>query len=190
MVDRETEQAMIAELEAGRAGTESAALLRRVADVARADAEQPVPEHAVRMAKALASVRRPSERPSLFERLPFAVVFDSLRQPVAAGTRDLQPAHRQLSIRAAGFVLDVRLEQEPAAQGTAMVGQVVEQKGAQAAALAEVPVLVLAGGDVVGRALTNRFGEFQADGLPAERLELCVLVRDDALIRVPLSERA
>ena len=64
--------------------------LRRVAALGAKDRERQVPEHALRAARAIGSLRRlengdPGALP-FFERLGFDVVFDSLRE-AAIGTR-------------------------------------------------------------------------------------------------------
>ncbi|MEE8523150.1 MAG: hypothetical protein V3T72_04405 [Thermoanaerobaculia bacterium] len=162
-------------------------LLRRVATVGYQESVGQVPASAVRIAKALGSVRRTrsSER-----RLPFRILFDSLGQPAVAGVRGSQPSDRHLVVEAGDFVVDVRFEPgEPSrlggASGAAVTGQVLRREDSQP--LAETAVLVLAGDEAVGASLTSDSGEFQADGLPDGPLDLWVRVGRDQSIGFPLS---
>ena len=194
----EAEREMRELLASGDAGARRmVGFLTRVAEVARTDQQTEVPEHAVRMAKAIATVQRvtvqrPTETPAdstLWRFLPVRITFDSLLQPAPAGTRDLYPAFRQLSFKADDFTVDVRLEPDADPRGTAVVGQVLESRG-EPRPVARVPVLVTAGGKIVGRSLTSRFGEFHAEELPKERLDLFVLVGPETCIAVPLEQTA
>jgi len=162
--------------------------LRRVAAVGRADAELEIPEHALRGAKAIGGLRRPESadgaRGGLLKYLPFTVAFDSLRQPAAVGTRDLQASDRQMIFDAESYRVDVRMEHETSPPSTVLVGELL--RGARP--VPRVPVMVLAGDRVVGRSLTGKFGEFQAEGLPADPLRLCLLLDDEQCIDLPLGE--
>jgi hypothetical protein len=165
--------------------------LRRVAEVGRADAELEIPAHALRGAKAIGSLWRPASaeepegaRGGLLKYLPFTVAFDSFHQPAAVGTRDLQASDRQMIFDAASYRVDVRMEHETNPPSTVLVGELL--RGARP--VPRVPVMVLAGDRVVGRSLTGRFGEFQAEGLPADPLRLCLLLDDEECIDLPLGE--
>lgn len=165
--------------------------LSRVAAVARADEEASPPEYAVRMAKAIASVRKPTEegvsRSSILKFLPFEVTFDSLREPALAGTRDMQVPFRQFTFESQDYTVDVRWDQDADPRTTVAVGQVLRrpEEGAPRP-VARIPVLVTAEGEIVGHSVTSEFGEFQAAGLPEDGLELFVLVGGETCIRLPL----
>jgi len=190
----EAEREMRERLASGDAGARrTVGFLTRLAAVARTDQQTQIPEHAVRMAKAIATVQRPAEDTpadsALWRFLPVKITFDSLLQPAAAGTRGLYPAFRQLSFKADDFTVDVRLEPDAESRGMAVVGQVLESRG-EPRPVARVPVLMTAGGKIVGRSLTSRFGEFHAEELPKERLDLFVLVGPETCIAVPLEQAA
>lgn len=197
VADPDAERQMRERLASGGAGPRRIFdALSRVAAVAKRDGEVP-PEHAVRMAKAIASVRRPREevsRSSLWRYLPFEVSFDSLREPALAGTRDLSPSFRQLSFKAEGFTVDVRWDQEAEPRTAVVVGQVLERPaeglgGPRPAAL--IPVLVTSSdGEIAGHSVTSELGEFHAAGLPDGDLELHVLVGPETCIRLPLDQGA
>jgi hypothetical protein len=199
----ETERDMRERLAAGDAGARGTVdFLARVMAVARIDQETQVPEHAVRSAQAIAAVTRAaatkdcsppavegSGEATLWHFLPAAIAFDSFLEP-AVGTRDLFPAFRQLSFQAEGFTVDVRLEADAGPRGTAVVVGQVLATGAEVRPVVRVPVLFTAGGKIVGRSVTSRFGEFQAEELPRERLELYVLVGPETCVAVPLEQAA
>ena len=155
-------------------------LLERVAAVARADQEMRIPEHALRVVKALGSLRRPEAETSR-GLLPFKIAFDSFLQPAAAGTRDIQSQDRQLVVDAAPYMVDLRLEQET--ESAVVVGQLLRD-GTHP--VSGVPVLLLAADQVVGRSTTSEFGEFHAEGLPREPLKLCLLIESDKNLEVSL----
>ncbi len=162
--------------------------LRRVANVGLADAENPVPAHAVRIAKTIASSRQPldrrDQRQSMRRRLRCRVTFDSLLQPAPAGTRDLDRSHRTMVFEADSYRVDLRLEHELEPRSAVAVGQVT-QPDEQQDPLAKIPVLVFAGQDEIDRTLTSRFGEFHFEGLPRQPLDLCLLIGED-FVELPL----
>ncbi len=173
--------------EASREERRDAELLRRVAAVGRQDRENKVPESAVRIAKALGSVRRTRTSGS---QLPFRILFDSFGQPAVAGVRGSQPRDRHLVVEAGDFVVDVRFEPGElsrlgGASGAAVTGQVLRREGSQP--LSDLPVLLLAGDEAVGASRTGESGEFQADGLPEAPLNLWVRVEGGEFIDFPLS---
>ncbi len=186
LVEPRTAERMRAELLRSERARRAVRCFGRVAELARSDGALTIHEYAIRVAKAAGSLRRrDAER---LERQPFKVLFDSFRDAVAAtGTRDLQPTHQQIVFRSGEYVVDVRLEQETNPYGQVVVGQLLQHRG-EARPVAQVPVLVLSDGRVVGRDLTSRFGEFQAAGLPAEPLKLCLLIGQEACIEVPLGD--
>ncbi len=181
---------MLRELEGDAAARRSVDLLERVRQVAERDRSLDIPSYALRVAKAAASVARletssgaeDSTRSSAWRFLPFELIFDSLRQPAMAGTRNSPASSRHLSFQAEDYTIDVRLEQD--VQGVALTGQLLRTAGT--VPVSETPVLVLAGGQIVERSLTSTFGEFQAEGLPEEDLKLYVLTQLGSCIAIPL----
>jgi hypothetical protein len=196
VADPEAERRMRARLAAGDADARRIVDgLSRVAAVARADGEDSPPAYAVRLAKAAACIGRPREevrRSSLWKYLPFEVVFDNLREPALAGTRDLQMPFRQMSFKAEGYSVDLRWDQDAPPRTTVLVGQVLERPEAGGPRpAARIPVLVTsAGGELAGHSVTSELGEFQAAGLPEGDLELHVLVGPETCLRLPLDQAA
>ena len=151
-----------------------------------ADAADSVPAHAVLVAKAVAGLAPRVRSTSSWRFLPVDLTFDSCLHAAAVGTRDLCSSHQRIvSYRAGEFSVHVRLEHETIPHSQILVGQLLRH-APELRPVTEVPVLVLAAGKVVGRSLTSRFGEFQADGLPPDSLVLCLLVEPERCIEVPL----
>ena len=200
--EREMREALAADADAARA----VELFSRVAAVAEHDRHLAIPDYALRVAKAIGSLRRhddaTSHQGSWLRRLAATVTFDSWLQPASAGTRDMQASHRQILFSADRFTVDLRLENEAALRrnvsgdlvgaSTVVVGQILERDPAGADREAtvtpavDVPVLVLAEGRVVEHCRTSRFGEFQAAGLPQRGLSLCFLVGKEECLDIPL----
>ena len=162
-------------------------LLREVAEVGVFDAKLEIPEHALRGAKAIGSLRRPQaeEERGILRYLPFRLTFDSLLQPAAVGTRNLHAQDRQLIYESEGYTVEVRLEREADTATTALVGELLAQ-GESPRPATRIPVLIKAGDRIVAQATTGRFGEFQAEGLPAESLSLALMVGETECIQLPL----
>lgn len=148
--------------------------LQKLMATAQAEAQYEVPEPAVRMAKAIYALQRPAEV-QLLPKVLAKLVFDSFREPALEGVRGQQRITRQAMYEAGDYCVDIRMEQERGATTVALVGQIVnravpEQK------IADVPILLMAGKDVLGRARSNQFGEFQLEYEPRQPLSLHVPV--------------
>lgn len=194
VADPDVEQTMREQLAADSPGARSrrhVELLGLVVATARRDQELEIPEYAVRGAKAIGSLRRPHQLPSLAEsiirHIPFSVTFDSLLQPAPVGTRDIHSANRQLSFDAEDYSVDVLLAHETDPPSTVVVGQLLCRNGG-VRPVPEVPVFIVSEGQIVGRSLTGKFGEFHADGLPTEAMKLCLLVSEAERIELPLDK--
>ncbi len=190
LADPAIEQEMRACLESGAPqARRQVELLGLVASVGRTDLAMAIPEYAVRGAKAIGSLRRPHQVPTfadtILRYLPFSITFDSQHQPAPVGTRDIQSANRQLIFRAEDFTVDVQLEHETDPSSTVVVGQLL-RCGDAPRPVPEIPVFVVSGDQLVGRSLTGRFGEFQAEGLPRDELDLCLIVGQKECLKLPL----
>ncbi len=82
----------------------TAEILSRAQVAAQADMALEIPEYALRIVKAAASVARPAaeETPNAktWRFLSLEVLFDSLMQPAMMGVRDMGMSHRQVSFQA------------------------------------------------------------------------------------------
>ena len=160
--------------------------LRHVARLAETDRQFQVPDDAVRCVKALGSIRRPEvHEVSLLKRMTMALTFDSQVAPAVAGTRDMRSADRQLVFQSQGFQIDLRLEND--ANGSVVVGQVVRD-GEEVEPMVEVAVLAMAQDQVLARSQTGAFGEFQAEGLNADSIDLLFLIDDELCLEISLGD--
>ena len=194
VLDPETEARVREHLESR--SRNPAGALRRVAAVGHWDAQHPVPDSAVRVAKAAGSLQRRDSAPaaesfagSVLKRLPLTVVADTLHQAAGAGARDLQSNYRHIVFEAEGYSVDVRLEHEKEPAGAVVLGQLMRHDG-EAGPVGEVPILLVARNKIVGRGLTGEFGEFHAEGLPVEPMDLCLLVGSEQCLELPLEPGA
>lgn len=188
VADPATERRLRTVLSSGSSSSKTLEMFQRVAAVAAADREMAPPEHAVRVAKAIGSLRpswaaeTTSKAGSFLRRLTLFTAFDSWLQPAPMGTRDLQSSHRQLLFQSDDFAVDLRLEHE---DGTVVVGQLVERLDPPRP-VADVPVLLVSEGRIVATSLTSPFGEFLAENLPSTPLNLWLLVGDEECLDISL----
>jgi hypothetical protein len=164
LVDDDTAKTMRKALSEGKSrDRRTVELLREVAEVGAFDSKLEIPEHALRGAKAIGSLRRPEaeKERGLLRYLPFRLTFDSLLQPAAVGTRNLHAQDRQMIFESEGYTVEVRIEREADPATTALVGELLAH-GESPRPASRVPVLIKAGDRIVAQTSTGRFGEFQA----------------------------
>ena len=189
LMDPESEQQVQAFLRSSNASSTKKELsaLRHVARLAESERKLQVPDYAVRCAKALGSLRRPeAQETSLLKRLTMALTFDSQVAPALAGTRDMRSVDRQLVFQSQGFQIDLRVEADK--KGKVVVGQLIRDGLDDVEPIADVPVLAMAEKEIIARSKTGAFGEFQAEGLAADSVELLFLVDDEQCLEVSLGE--
>ena len=154
-------------------------LMRQVFAVAEADNKNPVPEFAVRVAKAIFAVQQPTRvrrLPSLRPRL----TFDSFLAPAAVGMRGERSTRRQMCYQAKDFSLDLLIEREQGGPHMTLVGQISNLKD-PSKPMSEVPVFLRYGKSIVAHAVSNQFGEFQTEYKPQRGLRLHLLLEDGGL---------
>jgi hypothetical protein len=147
-------------------------------------ATDPVPEPAVRLARAIFPVRV-HDQPKRGNRLPIEVIFDSFLVPSPVGLRATWQIGWQGLYRAGDCSVDLRLEPELKSSRTAVIGQIANhvQPGLD---MSNLPVSLRAGKLVVAETMSNRFGEFQMEYTQQSQLKLCINLPDSKSIRVPL----
>ena len=152
-------------------------VLRGVSAVARGEAQYEPPDRAMRYAKALYSLHRP-EKTGL-ARLVGRLIHDSALAPLPAGMRSEAHAEetRHLLYEAGGYYLDVQVEQQPESGRVSLVGQIAARDNPDANT-ANLPVWLLDRTSLVASTVSNRFGEFQLEGIPARSLTLRVPLPD------------
>lgn len=160
-------------------------LLSKLVTVAGADTPK-VPDYLVRNAKALFSLRKP-EKATLTTTVA-KLVFDSFRDPLAAGVRGQQRVTRQAMYEAGTYCVDLRMEHERGGAMVTLIGQVADRSN-PARGVGGAPVMLMAGQDVVARASCNQFGEFQFEYERNQQVRLHVPVAEgDRWIEVRLQE--
>ncbi len=163
----------------------SAGAFGMVAAVARGEAAFAAPDHALRWATAVFSLRRP-EQVHILPRVLARLVFDSFGEPQPVGVRSLERVSRQAMYRAGDTYVDLRMESEPGTHRVSLVGQIAGPEAGRGS-FGKVPVVLAAGKSILARAVSNEFGEFQMRYEPSPRLRLYVPLRGDRGIEVPLS---
>jgi hypothetical protein len=170
-IGTDADRAMQAHLAACRACVRTVEFLRQVSAVAAAERRYVAPDYLVRAAKAMFALQQPEK--VQFRRLLARLVYDSFREPVPAGIRAQDRVFRHALYQAGNFYLDLRLEREKGSPLVALVGQLTNRKDPESST-AEIPVLLMAGKDIVGHAVSNRLGEFQMEYPPVPHLRLYV----------------
>lgn len=183
----ELTQAMSARL---AAGSESDIRLHRLASgMVEAAGELPgreVPRDAVQRALA---IFRPFDANRLFQlpALPLRVLFDSQREPQAAGLRAQGALHRETIHQAGDFQLSVRLEQEPGTEVLALIGQLLPNENTLQP-VSHRPVFVFQKEKLVARTLSSDNGEFQVEFSGRQPLRLVLaLAEPDRRIELDLA---
>ncbi len=148
-------------------------LFTRVA--AAAAGSRHVPESLAERARAVFEARHSEQLPAL-PRLGARLAYDSFRDPLPAGVRSTQPTSRQALFQAGDYCLDLRLETDPNEREFTLIGQIANRKmpGEQ---MADIPVFLLSGDDVLLSARSTEFGEFHIEYTYERNLRLCVPIQ-------------
>jgi hypothetical protein len=156
--------------------TRTLRLWRAVLDVADREDAYRAPEGVLRQLRGQFALRRPKR---LLERMAeqAALVFDSFRQPQAAGIRGAGAGPRQLLYKAGRYTIRVRLEPAADTERLSIVGQILDAQDPPSA-LQDIAVLALKGSKTLDRTLTNHLGEFVLEPDAAENLRLCIGVAE------------
>ncbi len=120
-------------------------------------------------------------------RLPVRLVLDTGESLRAEGVRRRDVASRHLLYQAGDLYLDLRLEPDPRAGRTALVGQLVDLRDPERP-VSPVPVLLLSEDEVLMQTCTNDFGELQMDLAlhPSQSLRLCLALDGERRVEVPI----
>ncbi len=160
-------------------------LLQRAREAAAADVLYTPPFDLVDAAIALANPRTAPKR-TVLERLIATLSYDSFNDLQPEGARGEQPASRQLALKAGGYRIELQMERSRS--HVTLVGQFGCDNEAQYR-VDNRPVLLLTGGSVIARGVTNDFGEFCLEYRQRARLRLCIDLEDlGTQIEVPLSQ--
>jgi len=160
-------------------------LFGAVAEVALGEAAYDVPEGTLRSARAIFALQRP-ERVRILPRVLACLVYDSFAEPLLVGIRSRQRVTRQAMYRAGDYYVDLRMESEPETHRVSVVGQIANRRDPERS-VAHVPIVLTSDEEVIARAVSNEFGEFQLGYAPAKHLRLHVPVSDSGSIEVALN---
>ena len=130
------------------------------------------PASAVQQARAHYALHGPK---SFFVRAAHAakLLFDSQREPLAAGVRAGAPPARLLLYGKAGRLLKLRVEGQVDSEAFCLVGQVVDERAPERK-MQDLPVLIQSGSRTVTRTLTNQSGEFALELQSAADVRLVI----------------
>lgn len=186
LVDAPARQAMRDHLASGcaRCGRTVSAL-ERVANLAREEIRQPVPEYAMRSVKALSALHLPERAPKLVS-LALQLAFDSFLEPAPAGTRGAELSSRHLVYYAQNYALDLRLEYEPGSEMLQLGGEILDRRFGP---VANVPAFLIADDQIVSRSTSGDLGEFNMKCDSDGSIRLCLVMSDDECIDVSLDRR-
>jgi hypothetical protein len=150
-----------------------------VLSIAREEGTFNPPDDIVRVAKSQFSALQPI--PSSGVRL----VFDSMLQPLTAGTRG-SVAARQFLYETDEYYIDLRLEpRTEAADRASLIGQVLERGGADRKTPG-LAVRLQTGTKAIAHTSTNEFGEFQLEFVAAHSLCIAISRGEAPEIILPL----
>ncbi len=165
----------------------TADLLRKLVATAAAEARYDVPQYAIHCARAIYALQQP-EKVHILPRIVARLIYDSFREPLPEGVRTRHRLSRQAMYQAGDFCLDLRLEHERGSTRVTLIGQ-IENRAEPSRRMASVPVLLVAGKEILARAVSNQFGEFQMEYEPRRNMRLYVPVNGDSRrIEVSLNE--
>lgn len=167
-----------------------AALWGRLAATARAEAAYEPSPDTVRLARAIFARRVPEQAKSpiqIFARL----VYDSFRDPLPAGLRAADRPS-QARFEAEHYSVDLhlnpeRVDREIGAGRMVLVGQ-IEHSSQPGKGLADLPVLLVSGSQVVTCGVSNERGEFHLEYDPRACLRLRIPVEADRRIEIRLPQ--
>jgi hypothetical protein len=161
----------------------------KLASVCLALASYRAPEGAVRHAQAIFPIRW-RDRSKRAVRIPIELIYDSFLVPAPAGMRASWQVGWQGLYRAGDCSLDLRIEPELQSSRAAVIGQISNHTVPEIE-MANTPVCLRLGRQVVAETVSNRFGEFQMEYEQQGRLQLCVYLDGGARrIQVPLKKLA
>ncbi len=162
-------------------------MLNKMMSVAAVESEYEPPMYAVESARGIFALQQP-EKVFIFPRIVGRLVYDSFKDPLPVGVRASHKVARHALYQAADYSLDVRLEHERGTPRVTLVGQITNQKE-PTKTLANLPVFLVSGNEILAKAVSNDFGEFLVDYEPRRHMRLYVQPseRFQNRIEVPLS---
>jgi hypothetical protein len=168
----------------------SAQLIARLKQEAAAD--EAVPEHLVRAAKAVFRTGSSSTEDASWTALPMLtarLILDGTASLALAGARSAAAGESNFVYCAGDYQIDVQIERDPESDEMAVVGQVAN-RAQSGRPVSGVLVVLMARGKSIARAESNQFGEFCLVGRALKGLTLRIpLESDGKQVVIPLSEK-
>ncbi len=115
------------------------------------------------------------------------LVFDSSLQPAQAAVRSSMPSGRQFLHEAEPFVIDLRVEAEPARRRVSLIGQVLNSKKPETR-MEGVDIVLLSGERFVAKTAANSSGEFELEFGDERGLQLFINIRGHRAIGIVLPD--
>jgi hypothetical protein len=115
-------------------------------------------------------------------------VFDSFRHPSAAAIRSTMPSSRQFLHEAEPFVIDLRVEREPAQKRVWLMGQVLNSNKSNKR-IDPVDIVLLSGERLVAKTAANLSGEFELEFGDEKGLQLFINIRGQRAIGILLPDQ-
>jgi hypothetical protein len=159
---------------------------RETLEIASREVAYHPPASAVRLVKAAYTVeRRWGWLPQIAK--VARLVFDSARQPSVATVRGSTPSSRQFLHEAEPFVIDLRVESEPARKRVSLIGQVLNSKR-PGKKMEAVDVVLLSGRRLVAKTAANPSGEFELEFAEERGLQLFINIQGQRAIGIVLPD--
>jgi hypothetical protein len=172
-VPEERQERMLAHLGHGCSRCEKVMdVLAKFAVICQREGSYEVPRYAEQQVKALMGLAN-APRPTTLQRILSHLIYDSVNDPQPVGVRGTHQINRQVLFHAGDYSVDLRFEHEKGSASMVLVGQIANQK-APDEALANLPVILIAGNRELTRSISNTFGEFQLEYVPESDLRLLV----------------
>jgi len=172
-VPTERQERMLAHLQHGCSRCEKVmGVLSKFAAICNREASYEVPRLAEQQVKALMGLAK-APRLTTLQRIWASMVYDSVNDLQPVGVRGTHQINRQVLFHAGDYSVDLRFEHEKGSASMVLVGQIANQK-APDEALANLPVILIAGNRELTRSISNTFGEFQLEYVPESDLRLLV----------------
>ncbi len=155
-----------------------------VLEINRRESDYHPPAGAVRSAKAMFV---PERSWKWFPEIAVAarLIFDSIREATPTAVRGSMTSSRQTLQEAMPFVIDLRVECEPARKRVHLIGQVLNSKEPNKN-VANVDVFLLKGEHLAAKTAANTSGEFDLEFQDEEDLKLFIDIRGQKVIEIRL----
>jgi hypothetical protein len=159
-------------------------LWSEVLDISRRESSYRAQETAVESAKAIFV---PEESWKWFRQIAQVaeLILDSIRQPTPAAIRGSTASSRQVLHKATPFMVDLRVEYDPARKWLRLIGQVLNS-AEPAKNVLDVDVFLLKGDHLATRTTANASGEFALEFQDEEGLQLFIDIRGQKVIEIRL----